>query len=140
MPVGLTAAADWEVTDVTDLQLVLHELVPLCELHGRHAGVFGSIRVNTPADATLGAAEALDAYAAEAVEGVPEFTEVVIDGRAAVEVSLSRAGEWNRAERALAIETDGQTIVLTLTGLDQEEFELGLPAYRLALDTLRVTG
>ncbi|ASO19930.1 hypothetical protein FHR81_000389 [Actinoalloteichus hoggarensis] len=140
LPVTLTAARDWEVTDVTDLQLVLHGLVPLCELHGRHAGVFGSIRVNSPADPGLGAAAALDAYAAEEVEGRPEIAEVLVDGRPAVEMSLSRAGEWNRTERALAVETEEGTIVITLTGLDQADFESSLPAYRLALNTLRVTG
>ncbi|AOS63099.1 lipoprotein [Actinoalloteichus hymeniacidonis] len=140
LPVSLSAAADWEVMDVTDLDIVMHGLVPLCELHGRHAGVFGSIRVNTSQDPASDATTALEAYASEAVEGVPEFRDVVVDGTPAVEVSLFRAGEWQRQELALAVDTEAQPIIVTLTGLDLAEFESGLPAYRLAVNTLHING
>ncbi|MEW2383106.1 lipoprotein [Micromonospora sp. NPDC047707] len=114
-----------------------------CEVDGRRRGG-GFLRVWTADRAGVAPRAALDAYLADtAVETAvePRFRDVTAGGLAAVEATwLSRSellGEENRGW-AVAVQADGRTLLFTTNeSLIAERTDV-LPAYRLAVQGLRV--
>ena len=148
LPVTFDLAVDWSAEAVPDDP----ELAPLarkgtvrmaCEIDAKPAGHLGFLRVWTgqPTDSTP--RQVLEAFMAdERNVRKTEYTKITAGDFEAVEVGYtvySPLLEESRRKHALAVTTPEGAVVLHLGGLDTEEHEAMLPAYRLAQHTLSST-
>jgi hypothetical protein len=97
-----------------------------CEIDGKAAGVIGFIRVFRATGTDTRAV--LSAQAGEKAAGLRtrEFTAAAGPGR---EVAF---GPADKPERAFAVATGAETVIVHWSGLDADEHKAGLPAYLLA--------
>ncbi|NDL58104.1 lipoprotein [Phytoactinopolyspora mesophila] len=143
LPLTFDLAAQWTAEAVpADSDFERGGFLPRCEIDAKPAGWIGYIRVWTgpgddPQDA-LGFF--LDGHPGEIEDA--ETRAVDVGGTAAEEIHyvyhLAALDERKR-QRALALPvTDGMAII-TVSGLDTEEYEGMLPAYILARETIQLT-
>ncbi|WP_231627066.1 lipoprotein [Streptomyces apocyni] len=114
-----------------------------CEIDAKPAGNIGFLRVWT-SDATDDTPrEVLDAFVADKSSTKQvKYRDTKAGEIPAVEVTYlytSKALDETKKERALAVSTPSGPVVLDLGGLDTQEHDEMLPAYRLAKETMRLS-
>jgi hypothetical protein len=146
LPVTFGIAESWTAKPVTikadDPLAELARKGPLtmvCEIDAKPAGNIGFLRVWTGGKGEL--RESLAAFiGTDAREAA--YTELKIDGRAAVEVvyqQKSQVDEEMEQERAFAVETAEGMAAVSLDSFDSDEHAAMLPAYELAKSSLTLT-
>ena len=109
----------------------------VCEIDAKPAGTIGFIRVFVSKEAPE--LSALGETFAKAFAGNPSDVEsrpATIAGTQGVEV---RYRSSNHDNRAFAVRLGDTTYVVVWGGLDQSEYEAGLPAYVLARNSARAS-
>ncbi|MFP3989056.1 lipoprotein [Streptomyces sp. E11-3] len=113
-----------------------------CEIDAKPAGNIGFLRVWTSDAKDDTPREVLEAFVADKrTTKQVKYRDTKAGDLTAVEVTYlyaSEALDETKKERALAVSTPSGPLVLDLGGLDTQEHEEMLPAYRLAQETMSV--
>ncbi|MFI9642585.1 lipoprotein [Micromonospora sp. NPDC051925] len=131
--------AQWKVEAVTAgrEEFTLGPAVPVCEIDAKPAGHIGFLRIwQIEAATPLSPQEAVDKYLA-AFDGPKEqqYRKTKAGPLDAFEATWTEEGE---RKRALLVSTGSGRLMVTLGGLDTEEFEAMLPAYQLAKSSVHL--
>ncbi|MEV8536843.1 lipoprotein [Streptomyces sp. NPDC051211] len=147
LPVVFDLAEDWKPKTVArnddERFASLFEqggLTLTCEIDAKPAGNIGFLRVWTADKAKGNARQVLEAFmAGEKPTGTPAYTEVPAGALQGVEAAYeTTALDESKKEHAYAVVTPGgAAVVLQLGGLDTQEHDEMLPAYRLARQSLK---
>ncbi|WP_422755142.1 lipoprotein [Micromonospora sp. WMMD708] len=125
--------AKWKAKAVKGgADFTLGPAVPLCEIDAKPAGHIGFLRVWQITGATpLNPQDTVDKYLAAFGDGAKEqqYRRTKAGPLDAFEATWTEDGERNRA---ILVSTLYGKLMITLDGLDTEEFEAMLPAYQLA--------
>ncbi|MEU6356951.1 lipoprotein [Streptomyces sp. NPDC047072] len=140
LPVTFDLAKKWTAESVdTPLPQGLVSLA--CEIDAKPAGNIGYLRIWTGKPDGTDARTVLESFLRDE-DGVSKekYSDFKTGGLSGVEVEYLYESELldeKKTEHALAVVTPAGPVVVHLGGLDSEEHEEMLPAYRLAKSTLR---
>ena len=127
VPAIFDLADKWTAKAVpADVAKLLGPHTLACEIDGKAAGVIGFIRVFRATGTDTRAALAAQVGDKAAGLRTREFTAAPGPGR---EVAF---GPADKPERAFAVATGAETVIVHWSGLDADEHKAGLPAYLLA--------
>ncbi|XVU26648.1 lipoprotein [Actinoplanes sp. CA-054009] len=150
IPVSFPLAADWLAKPVRqsggagDGLLTQGGATLACEIDAKPAGQIGFLRVWVGKRDVTEARPALESFLA-ADKGLTEisYRDLRVGDMPAVEVTYLRESPLEAAgkrERALAIQSPQGVAVVTLSGLDSDQYQAMLPAYALARDSVVSAG
>lgn len=137
------SAATGDLAELADALLRQGPVTMACEIDAKPAGKIGFLRVWTGEPGDADARTVLEGFVG-AEKGASKavyraFASGDVKGAEVEYVTTSELLEESKTERALAVTTPRGPVVLHLGGMDTQEHEAMLPAYRLAKSTLRVT-
>ncbi|MGC4806803.1 lipoprotein [Micromonospora sp. DT233] len=132
LPMTFSMPADWKVKSAKATGFKAGPALLLCEIDAKPAGNIGFLRVwRIEGAAPANPQATVDAFLAEYSK---KATDQQYRPTKAGQVDSTEATwvEEEARKRAIVIPAEGGTMMLTLGGLDDEEFEEMLPAYQLA--------
>ncbi|MEE6263792.1 lipoprotein [Plantactinospora sonchi] len=149
MPITFDVPASWKPKDI-EFNPEFAELMQqggstaTCEIDAKPTGNIGFLRIwVVDRGAVIGARKGLEEFLAANGEITElQYRDTLAGPLRATEATYLQKSELTgefRRERALVVATRFGTMLLTLAGLDTEEFEAMLPAYQLAKQTISVT-